>query len=95
MAKGCVLQKQSSSIILENYTHVIDAIPLIKPHPAAAVVGPGCCSLLIQIDLSLYPTTSKATLLPASFHATFQASFVLFLTAFLCLAFHACQVVID
>ena len=68
--------RRAAAIILENSRDWCN--PAHKTSSCARLL------LLIQIDLSS-TTTSKATLLPASFHATFQASFVLFLTAFLCL----------
>ena len=69
--------RRAAAIILENSRDWCN--PAHKTSSCARLL-----LLLIQIDLSS-TTTSKATLLPASFHATFQASFVLFLTAFLCL----------
>ena len=91
MAKGCVLQKQSSSIILENYTHVIDAIPLIKPHPAGSSRA-GLLLLLAHPNrFKLIPYYIKGYFTSRLFSCHFSSLLCTFLDCIFMPLFSACQ----
>ena len=91
MAKGCVLQKQSSSIILENYTHVIDAIPLIKPHPAGSSRA-GLLLLLAHPNrFKLIPHYIKGYFTSRLFSCHFSSLLCTFLDCIFMPLFSACQ----